>query len=154
MSELGWRISGCCRAVRAAAMQRARLRELPNRDPYRKSFVRSRRCAKSWATQSLAITERCGVQDWPNWQNCITTLREHKRHFATSLCKTGQSPWAEGASCHRAQVPYICFQAVRASHLAEIRKMGIAWSDALCIRSWSRLRACLIVLRNINVLVG
>ena len=89
-----------------------------------------RKALRSWEAMV------CGIG-----QTGEIAIPPYKRYVATSLCKAGQPLWAEGVSRHRAQVPYTCFKAHRANLIVGIREMGLAWSYALCIRSWSRLRA-------------
>ena len=149
-SELGWSLSGFARAVRCVALRRARMWHLPANDWYLSFFAFNAAKSLGWAHASKCLLQVWHVPDWPEVWHVVPTYDGYKELITKKLQHNGAGSWAQEADKHSAQVPYRTFQRAPSDALSSIASLDLTWAQQLRVRSWCRLRAGLICLRNLH----
>ena len=80
LCEVGWALSGFARAVRATAMRRARLFELPDGDIYGQAFRRARTIAGTWAARTEELLASWGGVEWPVFEQKAAGIEKYRDH--------------------------------------------------------------------------
>ena len=108
-AELGWKLSGYGRSIKAAVLRRARLFSLPAEDMYRRVFEWAGHApGRTWAKKSRETLDEWGIQDFPNFGG---TFPQYKEYVTATLAARCLSDWQEEVVGHPKPLPYLSFQA-------------------------------------------
>ena len=147
-SEIGWALGGHDRAIKDAALRRARLWLRPIGDLYRDMFYLCHEEQCGWAKRSLDAITSAGIVDFPKWESTDKSLPTYKLHVESRLLARSSSPWEAEVEKHTAQVPYTQVCPRRGGYLHKCLSASLGWTTLLGSRSHCRLRAGLILLRS------
>ena len=149
-SELGWHLSGWERLLRDSACRLARIQCMPVGDLYRDASDRAVTQTDSWTGQCARLLHSAGVQEWQSWQTPGVSLKDYRLYVSQTLKDNGHAVWLAAVQRHNAQVPYCTFQDNMCTAMHQLRRCQLTWDQQLCVRSWCRLRAGLVVLRHLG----
>ena len=148
LSEVGWALGGFSKCVRSVALRRAKMLMLPADDPYACVFNLTATQSAGWAHSSKLFLATWGVGDWDPHR--FTSYEAYKAYVDDCLLASFTAHWQATAARHSAQVPYSAFQQSFSTAIAKVWQLELSWKVQLCVRSWCRMRAGLLVLRHLN----
>ena len=148
MSELGWVLSGSSRALLSMAMRRARLLLPDTGFLYKDVSVLSAalHCPLSWLARSAVILQEANVPCTLDKAGVSVSVSAYASSAKAALVSRDSSWFSETLDKHGATVPYTVFQQGTSQHVHGAKLCGASWAVQLCIRSWCRFRAGLVVL--------
>jgi len=141
--ELGWRLTGYARSVRAAAMYRARLWR---GEDLAAAYFRWAHgsMGKTWAKRSKAVLEEWGVPDlpetvWGGWGE--TTVKQYKKLVDERLWAASGEKWAAKARRRIYPVPYMAYAPGISGVVRMLLRERVSWEVHKKVWGWCRLRA-------------
>ena len=146
--ELGWRLTGYLRGVRAMVLRSARILLLPPGDLYRSVYECAREAPQSWHAKARAIMAVYNLPDFESAQKEGKSYAQYKTIITEQLYAHGTNELNSLAGAHRAVIPYNEFQVGPSAALKEINMLQLSWRTLLETRAWCRLRVGLLDLAH------
>ena len=135
-NELGWSLSGYCRAVRDMALRRDKVDSYPAGDVYATWYHASSGFEDSWFFKSKSIIVDMGL---PLPEAC--NGNDYKEHLSAALENITEQELSKSIAASSSTPPYSLVQAPVSSVLAQCKGMGLQWDVLVNMRSWMRMRA-------------
>jgi hypothetical protein len=149
-SEIGWRMTGFARVVKAVALRRATLWVKIGIDWHASFFSGSSPVLGSWAHRSAELLDKWSVVDWPAWTGVPRTYDAYKQYVIQTLEAACLPAWRAVVARHRSHIPYPQFDEAPGLVVARLRLEELPTPVALHLRSWLRLRCGLLDLSHID----
>ena len=149
-SEIGWRLTGFARVVKAVALRRASLWLKLGSDWHASFFAGSSPVLGSWAHRSALLLDEWSVVDWPLWTGVPGTYAAYKQYVIQTLEEACLPAWRAVVARHRSHIPYSQFDGAPGVVVTRLRFLELPSPAGLQVRSWLRLRCGLLDLSHID----